>query len=70
MYVQARSKKQVNELLAAGEWVQATEYKLGHSSSQALHTVPEGTLVKVYEKMVNGTPVAKAYGQMRDGRLR
>ena len=70
VYVQAKSKKAINELLAQGQWIEAKEYIFGITNSMPLHTVPDGTVVKVFETLINGMPYAKAYGQMRKGKLK
>lgn len=62
VYVQAKSKKEINERLAAGETVYAEEYSLAGARTIPLKDCPEGTAVKIFDKYVQGNPYAKAYG--------
>ena len=67
VYVRAKSKKAINELLADGQTIWGKKYDIygsdiyGSESIQ-LHNMPKGTVVKVYEKVACGNPVAKSYG--------
>lgn len=64
LYVQAKSKKAINELLKAGAQVSGYNYSIfGGGGSYVLSSaLPIGTVIKVYEKMVGGSPYPKAYG--------
>ena len=66
VYVQAPSKKSINESLATGSPVPATEFNAfnpnGYITHHTLNNLPTGTVVKVYQKLVQGNPYAKAYG--------
>jgi len=67
VYVQAKSKKAVNELLEKGEQVKGVEYNMFNPNGQymtdhILNDLPTGTAVSIFEKMVQGSPYAKAYG--------
>ena len=62
VYVQAKSKKSINERLAAGQQVTAVEHKLGDETCHRLTELPKGTVIKVWEKLAGGSPYAKSYG--------
>ena len=62
VYVKAKSKKAINELLADGQTIWGKKYDMYGSESIQLHNMPKGTVVKVYEKFACGNPVAKSYG--------
>ena len=65
VYVKAPSKKSVNESLANGEPVPATEFNIfnpQYITDHILNDLPTGIVVSIYDKMVGGNPYAKAYG--------
>ena len=62
IYIQAKSKKELNEKLAKGEKIQGTEYDMFSTNHCTLNELPTGTVVKVFEKYVGGNPYAKSYG--------
>jgi hypothetical protein len=63
LYVRAKSKKAINEKLEAGQAVYAESFSLFGGKSGPLHAVAaDGDVIKIYEKMVSGSPYAKAYG--------
>lgn len=64
LYVQAKSKKEINERLATGKPVLGDSYGMfGNEGCYALDSkLPNGTVIKVYEKFVGGSPYAKTYG--------
>lgn len=62
VYVKGASKKALNEKITNNERVAATEYDMFSTNSCILNDLPTGTVVKVYEKIVGGSPYAKAYG--------
>lgn len=64
IYVQAKSKKAINEALTAGKTIYGYNYSMfGGGGDYALSSaLPKGTVIKVYEKMVGGSPYPKAYG--------
>jgi hypothetical protein len=72
VYVQGKSKAEINRRLEDGKVLVAVEHKLGNETKWPLNTLPDGTLVKVWEKEVNGSPYAKAYGRWnaKSGRLK
>jgi hypothetical protein len=65
IYVQAKSKKALNEMLAAGNTVVGVNYSIfGDGGNYILKqgSIPDGTVIKVWEKLVAGSPYPKAYG--------
>jgi hypothetical protein len=74
VYVQAKSKKQVNELLAAGEQIGAVEYNAfnpnGYVTHHILNELEDGAAVSIFEKYVGGQPYAKAYGTFDRNKMR
>jgi hypothetical protein len=62
--VRAKSKKAINDRLAAGELIFAESYSMfgGQSYTLGQDNPPDGTVIKVYDKVVAGSPYAKAYG--------
>jgi hypothetical protein len=63
IYVNAKSKKAINDMLANGTTVIGTEYSLWEPVNHTLNSeLPNGTVIKVWEKLVGGSPYAKAYG--------
>ena len=69
LYVKAQSKKSINERLANGEQIIGTNYSIfgGGGFYELNESLPTKTVIKVYDKTINGTPYAKAYG-MWDGK--
>ena len=59
------SKKQANERLAKGEQVYGVQYEMFNCSDRLLNTMPDGTVIKFWEKMSGGSPIAKSYGNWR-----
>lgn len=64
IYIQAKSKKAINEALAAGKQIHGYNYSMfGGGGNYALSSaLPIGTVIKVYEKLVGGSPYPKSYG--------
>lgn len=64
IYVQAKSKKAINERLALNEVITGYNYSIfgGGGEYELNESLPSGTVIKVYEKTINGSPYAKAYG--------
>lgn len=64
LYVNAKSKKAINDMIAEGKTVYGLNYSIfGNGGEYALSSaLPVGTVIKVYSKMVGGSPYAKAYG--------
>jgi hypothetical protein len=65
IYVQAKSKAEINRRLEEGHTVVGTEYKLRDERRIPLgEAVPDGTVIKVFRKYDPfGTPYAQAYGR-------
>lgn len=64
VYVKAKSKKEINEKMAAGIAVRYLEYKMLDCNEGVVADLPLGAVVKIYDKMVGGNPYAKAYGNV------
>ena len=65
IYVQAKSKKAINESLLRGDVVKGFNPSIfgdGGTYILANGSIPNGTVIAVYEKLVGGSPYAKAYG--------
>jgi hypothetical protein len=64
IYVQAKSKKAINEALTQGKVVHGYNFSIfGNGGNYALSSsLPVGTVIKVYEKVVGGSPYPKSYG--------
>lgn len=64
IYVNAKSKKAINDMLVEGKTVRGYNYSMfgGGGEYMLSSALPVGTVIKVYEKMVGGSPYAKAYG--------
>lgn len=69
VYIHAKSKAEVNRKLADGTPVFATEIKLGSVTEFNFSQLPDGTVVKIYDKIVCGSPYAKAYGNKKGNKL-
>lgn len=63
VYIKAKSKKALNERIANGETIQGVSYNPWGGELHLLSDLPTGTVVAVFEKLVSGTPYAKAWGQ-------
>jgi len=61
LYVRAQSKKAINEALARGD-VAGDWHVMGDSGIATIGNMPDGTVIKVYRKMVFGQPYVHAYG--------
>lgn len=65
-YVRGKSKKEINERLAEGRSVHAENHSMFEAfakpSGELAAVAGDGDVIKVYEKMVGGSPYAKAYG--------
>ena len=62
------TKKQANERLAAGQQVWGVEFNMYEDQSRLLTTMPDGTVIKFWEKMSGGSPVAKSSGTWLPGK--
>jgi len=71
LYVQGKSKKALNELLANGTTVIGTEYSLRQPQNYTLNSdLQDGTVIKVWEKIIGGNPYAKAYGTWEKNKIK
>lgn len=69
VYIRAKSKAEINRLDPAR--VVFMKYDIfGGDRSGFLAELPAGTVVKVYEKTMHGSPYAKAYGQWDGKRVK
>jgi len=59
------TKKQANEQLAKGERVTGVKYDMSSETPVILDRQPDGTVIKFWEKMSGGNPIAKSYGNWR-----
>ena len=69
LYIQASSKKEINERIATGATITGTEYNAfnpkGYMTEHDIKNVPLGTVIKVFSNYTpDGQPYAKAYGQV------
>jgi len=64
LYVQAKSKADINRRLQAGETFTGINYSMfdGGGVYELNSELQSGTIVAVYEKTINGSPYAKAWG--------
>lgn len=64
IYVQAKSKADINRRLQAGETFTGINFSMfGDGGTYNLDDkLPSGTIVAVYQKTINGSPYAKAWG--------
>ena len=69
VYIKANSKKAVNNDLIAGVTVNAEEISMFGTTSFEFSELPNGTTVKIYDKLVGGQPYAKSYGMVKNGKL-
>lgn len=74
IYVQAKSKKEINEALANGERVKGTEYNMfnpaGYMTEHVLNDLETGTIVAVFSKYAGTQPYAKAWGTFDKDKLK
>lgn len=71
IYVQAKSKKAINEMIASGQSVYGVNYSIfGDGGRYELNVLPPNTIVKVFQKMVGGSPYATAYGLWNGTKLK
>jgi hypothetical protein len=59
------TKRQTNERLAKGERVTGVKYDMFSETPVILDHQPDGTVIKFWEKMSSGNPIAKSYGNWR-----
>jgi hypothetical protein len=63
IYVQAKSKADINRRLQAGERLTGLSYSIfGGGTYELDANLPSGTIIAVYQKLVGGSPYTKAWG--------
>jgi streptogramin lyase len=63
VYIRGRSKSYLNSLFAdENEVVVYIKYDLEGASGGNARLLPDGTVVKIFQNVVGGNPVAKTYG--------
>lgn len=71
LYVFAKSKKELNERLATGKAIFGDNYSVFEDGGT--HRLDErlrnGTVIAIYERKVNGSPLAKSYGTWQGGKV-
>ncbi len=71
LYVKGKSKKALNEALAAGKAVYGTNHSMfGDGGSYKLAELTEDAVIKIFDKYVSGSPYAKAYGTYKAAKKR
>jgi len=69
VYIKGKSKAAINRSLQAGEPVNAIQYDRCSVTTHKFQNLPDGTVVKVFEKIIGGSPYAKSYGTVKNGKL-
>lgn len=62
VYVLTKSKKALNDALAAGTAVKGIIHSMYGQKTILLTDLNDGDVIKTYEKLIGGSPYAKAYG--------
>lgn len=62
IYVNAKSKKEINDSLKLGKQIVCIEYLPYTVNEKYISDCTTGTVVKIFEKYVGGSPLAKSYG--------
>jgi len=73
VYVKANSKAEINRKLAAGHRLVGVQYRMGDVVTWPLgDLLPDESVVKVFNREVDGSPYAKAYGKwdQKKGRVK
>ena len=63
LYVRAKSKRDLNERLEAGDQVLGRSFGIDNAGLYGLDCLTEKCLIVVYSKMVGGNPVPISYGE-------
>lgn len=71
LYVKAKSKKEVNDLLAAGKVIYGWNFSVFEEGGthKLDDTLRAGTVIAIYEREIGGSPVAKSYGTWQRGKI-
>lgn len=62
IYVCADSKADLNRRIATDDTIKGRIYSVQGVTFENLRAMPTGTIVKVYRKIVGGSPVVKSVG--------
>lgn len=63
IYVKAKSKKEVNEMLVNGEDIIGYNFSMfGDGGHYSISNLNDGDIVAIYQKTINGSPVVKSFG--------
>lgn len=69
-YIQAKSKKAVKDSLSNGEKVLCLSFGfMSQTQTYIFQDIPNGSVIKIFDKFVSGSPYAKAYGNKKNGKL-
>lgn len=69
-YVNAASKKAINEAIAAGKQVTAVCHSMMNEHTKSITNLNDGDVIKIWEKKIGGSPYAKSYGNWDSKRQR
>ena len=69
IYVQGKSKAELKRRMADGELLYGRNYSMfGGGGIYALdESLPNGTLIAVFEKYMDGNPISKSFGTWSNG---
>ena len=69
IYVQGKSKADLRRRMANGEQLYGRNYSMfGGAGIYPLdETLPNGTLIAVFEKYMDGNPISKSFGTWKNG---
>lgn len=70
VYVRANSKKDLNERLMNDEDVKGIIHSMYDQKTIRLRELNDGDVIKIYSKLVGGSPYAKAYGNWQKDKRR
>jgi hypothetical protein len=63
IYVEAKSKKQVNDMLASGQQVSGYNHSIyGGGGWYNVSDLADGDVVAIFQKTIKGNPVVKSWG--------
>lgn len=63
IYVEAKSKKHVNDMLASGQQVSGYNHSIyGGGGWYNVSDLADGDVVAIFQKTINGNPVVKSFG--------
>ncbi len=72
IYVKCKSKKELNSKLADNSVVIGINYSIFGSGGyyELNKDLPDRTIIKIFDKYVNGSPFAKSYGIWNSNKLK